>query len=834
MTDPTPSRENDCNNWVQLNYERDIERFDGPLDTGEGEASDCQVFETLNLRESFSDQSLDSYMDTEELLSGSCPLVSDSVATTQEHLAESRLRQKEMDSNPPVNQWNDESYFREDWITKITQHQSKLINPKLFKDVEKIKTWFRYDFNPEDPANSPYQCSLCHYYYSLWKLDKRYKPQISDWYLGSSGENSHFIKRHYDSAAHQTIVHLMMQKKLSREEIEFQKIQQADEEIEQGIHKPTINMMRLVVLEIKKNIALENHADLSDFLHFMGVDVGFGGRSQHTATAMMKSVSELMHTTLLDYMKSMDLPFSIIIDASSDISGIHYMLIQFQIMEFNRPTFAFYRLIELSDDETSEGYFSLLTAKITEDGLDESFKKNLKGWSSDSASTMLGPVTGLKVRMENYLNIKLIVVPCLAHRLQSAVGMALRERIYFQMIDKKCNELYLFYNNQGHKRKQHIRKLAAEMNEELLELIQIYKIRWISSKNLAVTKILRSWKVLVKDLEAINKDSSFKASVRERAEALRITFSSRRFLLILNYICDITETLSVYSKIFQSKDGTIFGMEDVKLKMIEDIKKLKDKPISHLRQFLLKSSCGVANPQPCVDPMTLTLAQKVTFHGIELISGEEDHQLPIITLAIESIATDLENEINSYFPSDIMKLFDSFDHRKFPIGSDPQFGSEGIKQLAVKLRLDQIRVLAEWNSLKDKIKSELENECGLRAIKPREFWTRILNKYDDGWHDLDSIFRVLKTGLVIPIGSADVERAFSQMNFVKNKYKNMMSPKVLEADLRIRLNAPDDLSQFRAVKHALHYLLTHDAVNINPNKKMKLKHSSLLPKPIMF
>ena len=56
--------------------------------------------------------------------------------------------------------------------------------------------------------------------------------------------------------------------------------------------------------------------------------------------------------------------------------------------------------------------------------------------------------------------------------------------------------------------------------------------------------------------------------------------------------------------------------------------------------------------------------------------------------------------------------------------------------------------------------------------------------------------------MVIPIGSASAERGFSIMNTIRTDLENRMKPPMLAAILRIKVNMPNDVEQFRAVHYA--------------------------------
>ena len=71
-----------------------------------------------------------------------------------------------------------------------------------------------------------------------------------------------------------------------------------------------------------------------------------------------------------------------------------------------------------------------------------------------------------------------------------------------------------------------------------------------------------------------------------------------------------------------------------------------------------------------------------------------------------------------------------------------------------------------------------------------------------GWPWNDDVKLLIKTLLVLPIGSAEAERAFSIMNHIRPSQRSRLQPQTLDATMRIRLNGPTSVEGFNAVKYA--------------------------------
>lgn len=62
--------------------------------------------------------------------------------------------------------------------------------------------------------------------------------------------------------------------------------------------------------------------------------------------------------------------------------------------------------------------------------------------------------------------------------------------------------------------------------------------------------------------------------------------------------------------------------------------------------------------------------------------------------------------------------------------------------------------------------------------------------------------RFLHIVLSLPISSAEAERGFSTLKYIRGTHRSRSTPKNLDAIMHIKLNGPDDLDYFAAAKYA--------------------------------
>ena len=170
--------------------------------------------------------------------------------------------------------------------------------------------------------------------------------------------------------AHLGIVERLKQKYLQRLPTMFEDIQRR-EETRDGLRlEVTSRMFKTIFTEAKLNIPLDSHHSIVDLLRECGVDIGYHHYERTSATRMTEFLSDQMHKILISNfilnrnMRTM--PVSIIIDESADSNGRYYMVVYFQTIDNDVPIVYFYRLIEITSDETSQGYFDVLKKTLEE------------------------------------------------------------------------------------------------------------------------------------------------------------------------------------------------------------------------------------------------------------------------------------------------------------------------------------------------------------------------------------------------------------------------------------------------------------------------------------
>lgn len=607
---------------------------------------------------------------------------------------------------------------------------------------------------------------------------------------------------------------------------DFEKIQQEEDAANEENLKVTAAMIRTVFMEIKKNIPFDSHANIVSLQEMHGIKMGYHHYEKCGAITMMESMSDHMHSLLLKHMLSKNLPFSIILDGSTDSQENKYLIVYIQILENNIPVMCFYRLIEASSDVTAKGLYESISKAFESENVDFSgyMKRNLVGYVSDGEPVMSGHRGGLLSYFQANTDNFVFAVHCMAHRLELAIEKAFKSIPYFERFEKFINELFQFYNLNSSKRKSHLKETANMMKKKMYALNYIYHIRWISSELKSITNLKKMWAVIVEDLKLISESPKFDKSTQNLAKKLVQQFKGKNFLIILHFISDVLHHLSFWSLRMQERTAIIVDFSEFVEQFLNTFENLKNNNGRDLNLFLANTKC---TESPC-DLNSYYDSHIVTFENSILLTQDDTDNIPrlhdIRSIFLNSITT----QIKSYFPNSDLKLFKIFLPKQIPtqIGDALTYGVVEINNLCeVFKRSECLRLVSDWTNLLISI-IDSEDFCAYktRSTEIYAFWSHFLNTQGIGWTERTT--KIIQTILVIPIGSSEAERGFSVFNHIKNSRRSTLTGRHVEDLLRVRINSVDSMEKFAAIKYAKQFVKSH--LKTDDQRYQKKKVVSLL------
>lgn len=709
-------------------------------------------------------------------------------------------------------------FSRENWIEIIEKNQKTKLSTKT---VSNFKVWFEYLERKDDPGNARYRCRICHDHYDKLGFPKNHKPAIANEFgilFDTKKKNQEALSEHAKSKAHANVISKLQQNSARNQRKRFLQDEHSEETKDKNYLEITARVIRTVYVINKLSLPFSDHTALVTLQNLNGLDMGIHHFERTSCARITLDISSKMHETLIDSLIKNQMPISIIVDDTTDAGNIHYKIIYFQTVEVANPVIYFYKLVELKTGTGLGGFEALKLAWESEKRTDFQtyMKQNLIGFSSDGDVTNIGKYSGTIKYLKDWSSKPIFAVHCMSHRLELVIKHAFNKStdqgttIVSEYLDKTINKVYTFYNAQGYKRSSHLKQTCNERNQQFYSLSKIITIRWIASDFKAMKALNRMWGVVVVDLGEIAKDRSFLRKTRDKAANLRSKLLGKNFLLLFNFLYDVVNELSFLSLEMQKRTALIVDFYSFKTKFESIFSRMKTEDPRYLKSFLNEARCENidSDPEPCETVSQYTRSKKITYKNVVL--NDDKDQIPNVNEYRTMILENLLSEYKSYFPDGDLKNFAVFDPMNMPMPNDYAsarlYGTTKIKELSKYFQIgDPEKTVDQWILLLESVVAS-PNYCQIKNGQTSvfAFWSQLIKWPEIEWGS--DIRRLLFTVLAIPISSAEAERGFSSLKYIRDAHRSRLTPVNLDAIMRIKLNGPDELSYFAATKYAQNWI----------------------------
>jgi hypothetical protein len=436
----------------------------------------------------------------------------------------------------------------------------------------------------------------------------------------------------------------------------------------------------------------------------------------------------------------------------------------------------------------------------------------IRGQGYDGASNMKGEIKGLKTLIMQESQ-SAYYIHCFAHQLQLVlIAIAKENEACVWFFDHVS---YLF-NIIGVSCKRHdmLRDVRAQKVYEALEMGEIESgsglnqemglsrpgdTRW-GSHFKTILHIVDMYSTILEVLVRIGKDPSQKSEwsrirgIAAAFESFDFVFNLHLMLVILGYTNDLSISL-------QKKDQDILNAMDL-------VRLAKDQ-MQHMRSngwegflakvilFCNKHGIGVPSPEDNY------VAHGRSHRYYEIQTNDDRYRREVYLGVVDQIIQELDNrfdEVNmellicmsalnplnsfaSYDAQKVMKLA-SFYPNEFP----------SLSLIRLEFQLDTF-----INDMRRDDRFKCVNHLGELSIKLVETNKHVV---------YDLVYLLLKLILLLPVATANVERAFSSMSLVKNKLRNSMGDDLLnyclvtfiERDVFLKVSEDDIVETFMGMK----------------------------------
>ena len=401
----------------------------------------------------------------------------------------------------------------------------------------------------------------------------------------------------------------------------------------------------------------------------------------------------------------------------------------------------FLDLVEL-EKVMAEGVFNSLLKCLHSHGMTEDyFKKYLVSLACNGTAVMLGCKSAVKKLLsERFPSI--IVWHCANHRLELAVGDAVKETSGINRFKSFIDKLYVIYHALS-KNSRELHLCAELLGAELLKIGRILSTRWVSSSLRTVLAVWNNFESLVYHFEEAMHDPTRDKNDKCTYDSLKRKITFTEFLLDLGLMCNAFQELSELSSDLQDRNMDLHKANK-KIKMLVQVFEERRQNCGPYYKCAVAAVCDLR------------------FCGVLLNEKDSRNDLPIdpstfytkLKESIEKILLDSKDEELVYW-SHVL-------HQKRPENVNTQltFGELEITNLSIRLQLNEREMI-------------------------RGFREYILEKTYP-----EKLLPLIQTLNTISISSSECERRFSQMNLIATPTRALLKTKTISALLFIKIVGP--------------------------------------------
>ncbi|MCO5567614.1 hypothetical protein L7F22_021308 [Adiantum nelumboides] len=570
------------------------------------------------------------------------------------------------------------------------------------------------------------------------------------------------------------------------------KMQTHMEVLSSKVQRRVITCMKLMYFIAKEDLACKKYKKLCDLAYALDVQAMPVKNDYSAYTNVMAGkdfvscISEYLQTIQLGQVKQSPF-YSLMIDETTDRAMEKHLIIYIAFLScagLGVCKTQFARMVVVADGSAQTKYEALVKV-LDEIGLD---MQQMVGIATDGDSSMLGCHDGLVAKLRRKVP-HLVSTHCIAHREALAILDATKCFPCLSYIDKVANKIYSWIHGSS-LRHTGFQNLLNEMNLQVLEVLQIHDVRWLSRGNVMerlvvlMPAILTYWK--------------------EGAPAWYKKLRIYKVLFVIHLLADVLHDLNVLNKHFQEDNVDIASisayievtLSSLRRKFLEDD---FGKGTKFLKKFMSDTEdCSLRH----VNESGVEFVHSLLY---ETIPGKDKDNEPLDRgsgdvesckqLAINFVQKVIEC-INERFPYvyflNATKLF------------SPQFYPKDDKRS--KSSGEREKKVSAWLSrLLDKVGAQLVDaqgcEAELLAFTDTLYYACESMTMKDAWQLFASninwqrtypnLLKLWQLVLVLPVSSVSCERGFSKQNAIKTSTRQCLKVDTLESLMRISLVGPN-------------------------------------------
>ena len=504
----------------------------------------------------------------------------------------------------------------------------------------------------------------------------------------------------------------------------------------------------------------------------------FGCKRTKTAAIVTEALAPEEHKLTVKYAKAG--PIALMVDESNDIHNDKGCAIVLKVIntDMGRVQNRFLGM-PVCNRATGANLFEVIDEMMKNSGIPW---ENVKGFSSDNASVMVGKRNSVLSRVRDVTKQQVFDIGCISHVANlcaTALVKCLHEPIEDLLVDT------YFWFDKSSSRKEDLHDFQDFTNTPHEVITKHVTTRWLSLQK-SVDRILSQWDALQSYFNSI------KESDRPgRAKRCKDSYNSQSIKLYFKFLTYALARLNTFNVLFQGEGcATYHLLSETKVLLKTYLSRFVDSEVLSSASDLLEIDFEDRTLQ--VDDATLDVGTSARRY----ISSIEEECSP-------SLLQNFHRDVRQAYTAVVKKLVERFPFRSEVLQSvillDPR-KHDSMQDKEVLALVDRFlpdlndaeidAILEEWRVLR------LSTDLPTCDCEVDQWWLKVLEQKSPAGSPLyGNLSELIKILLILPCDQAPVERVFSMVNKIHTKYRPTIQNSSVCALLTCKINSKVPCSQ---------------------------------------
>ena len=265
---------------------------------------------------------------------------------------------------------------------------------------------------------------------------------------------------------------------------------------------------------------------------------------------------------------------SVLSDGSTDSGIIEQEIVYVRFLCNGQPQTKMVKILEIKHAHAA-GILDAIDDAVAEVGISqEMWLSKVICANFDGASVMMGQTNGVAGQLKRRVP-HIIVLHCVAHKLELAVLDAVKWFPYLQKFDDTIKAVFKLYYYSPKKRRE-LKEIGDLIEEKVAHFSGLKSTRWLPSRLRSLMAVEKH--TMVFTVMHLSSLASGQGEDAAKAKGLLLEMQTTRFVRFLHFMIDYSSILSNCSKTFQNEDIFISHVQQALQSTACKLLKLKTNP----------------------------------------------------------------------------------------------------------------------------------------------------------------------------------------------------------------------------------------------------------------